>query len=191
MAVRARGLSLQEFLQLPEEKPALEYIGGVVRQKMSPKLKHGLLQYRLAEHINAVAATQGIALAVPEARTTFAGESHVPDVAVYRWDHIPLDADGEIADESPEPPDLAIEILSPGQRVAALTETCRWYVVHGVDMALLVDPRRRAVHAFWTDGAVEEWQGADRIDIDAVVPGFALTVDELFSALQVRRAPSR
>jgi Uma2 family endonuclease len=39
---------LDEFLELPEEEPALEYEAGVVKQKVSPKAPHGRLQFRLA-----------------------------------------------------------------------------------------------------------------------------------------------
>ena len=37
-------LTLDEFLLLPEERPALEYERGVITQKMAPLGWHGLLQ---------------------------------------------------------------------------------------------------------------------------------------------------
>ena len=52
MAVTRRGLTLEEFLALPEEKPALEYFNGEVTQKVSPLLRHARLQYKFAELIN-------------------------------------------------------------------------------------------------------------------------------------------
>ena len=47
MAVAGRKLTLEEFLALPEEKPALEFVAGAVRQKVSPETQHSLLQKRL------------------------------------------------------------------------------------------------------------------------------------------------
>ncbi len=44
MAVTQRRMTLEEFLALPEEKPALEYEDGVVTQKMPPQGKHASLQ---------------------------------------------------------------------------------------------------------------------------------------------------
>ncbi|MFP4219417.1 MAG: Uma2 family endonuclease, partial [Phormidium sp.] len=41
-------LSLEEFLQLPEQKPAYEYINGKPHQKPMPRGKHSLLQTRLS-----------------------------------------------------------------------------------------------------------------------------------------------
>ncbi len=39
--------SLEEFLQLPETKPASEYIDGQIVQKPMPKSRHSRLQGRL------------------------------------------------------------------------------------------------------------------------------------------------
>ncbi len=41
--VEARSLSLQEFLQQPETKPASEYIDGEIIQKPMPKGRHSRL----------------------------------------------------------------------------------------------------------------------------------------------------
>ena len=82
MAITGQTLTLEEFLQLPEEKPALEYVAGTVRQKVSPEILHGLLQGVLFEWINRFAWPRKVATAAVELRVSFAGASHVPDVVV-------------------------------------------------------------------------------------------------------------
>ncbi len=77
-------LTLEEFLKLPETKPASEYINGQIIQKPMPQGKHSKLQGKLVTGINQVAETQKIALAFPELRCTFGGHSIVPDVAVSK-----------------------------------------------------------------------------------------------------------
>ena len=48
-AFRVRqGMTLEEFLQLPEEEPSLEFIDGRVEQKVSPQKKHSATQTELA-----------------------------------------------------------------------------------------------------------------------------------------------
>ena len=47
MAISQRRLTLAEFLELPEQKPALEYETGAVKQKVSPKAPHSRLQFWL------------------------------------------------------------------------------------------------------------------------------------------------
>jgi len=104
--------SLDEFLKLPETKPASEYIDGRIYQKPMPQGKHSILQTRLSSNINQVGEPQKKALALTELRCTFEGRSLVPDVAVFEWSRIPTDADGEIANRFESYPDWIIEILS-------------------------------------------------------------------------------
>src|SRR5205823_5058350 len=44
MAIARRRMTLEQFLALDEQEPALEYVDGVVTQKLSPKFRHGLVQ---------------------------------------------------------------------------------------------------------------------------------------------------
>jgi Uma2 family endonuclease len=90
-------ITLEEFLKLPETKPASEYINGQIIQKPMPQGKHSKLQGKLVTTINKVVETQRIALAFPELRCTFGGRSIVPDVAVFAWERIPVDENGDIA----------------------------------------------------------------------------------------------
>jgi Uma2 family endonuclease len=187
MAIALRGLTLEEFLRRPERKPALEFEDGVVTQKVAPKGQHSTLQWTVAHWFNSVAKPRKLALALPELRTTYAGASYVPDVAVYRWERIPRDAAGRIADDFFEPPDIAVEIVSPRQSVNALVRRCLWYVAHGVQIALLVDARDESIVDFRPNQPARALRGADRVDFAPVLPGMELVVQELFGALLLDR----
>ncbi|HEY7067211.1 MAG TPA: Uma2 family endonuclease [Chloroflexota bacterium] len=182
-------LTLEEFLRLPEQKPALEYADGVVTQKVAPQGRHGALQWSLTTYFNNFGVPQVIAYAIPELRTTYAGVSRVPDVAVYLWDRIPWTPDGEVPDDFTAAPDVAIEIVSPDQSRPELTRKCEWYVTNGVAIALLVDPDHRSVDEFRPGQPPAAWRGADAIDFAPVLPGLRLVVDDIFSWLRPGRAP--
>jgi Uma2 family endonuclease len=83
MATVPRLLTLDEVLRLPEEEPSLEYEDGRVSQKVSPKGKHGALQFEIAGLFDLVARPGKLARVFTEVRVTFAGASRVPDI-VYR-----------------------------------------------------------------------------------------------------------
>lgn len=185
MAITQRRLTLEEFLQLPEEEPALEYIDGVVTQKVSPKAKHGMLEGRLCQFVNQFAEPGRIAFAFPETRATFGASSPVPDVSVYRWDRIPRDADGEPVDDFFLPPDIAIEIRSPSQTLRSQIERCRWYVDHGVPVALLLNRPDRSIRLFRQGRPGRLLRGNERVDLDDVLPGFELTPEALFASLRL------
>ena len=183
--IRPRQITLEQFLALPDEKPALEYFHGEVTQKVSPLARHGRLQFKFAEIINTYAEPRRLAMALPEIRGTFAGASRVPDIGIFAWDRIPRTPDSEIGNNQFIPPDIAIEILSPGQSRRDLTEKCRWYVANGVRIALLVDDERLTVTRFAATGGEETLRGNARIDLDAVLPGFELTAQALFDTLRI------
>ncbi|MEW6493241.1 MAG: Uma2 family endonuclease [Cyanobacteriota bacterium] len=81
--------TLEEFLKLPETKPASEFINGEIIHKPMPQGEHSRLQAKLCTVINQVTEAPKIAYAFPQLRCTFGGDSIIPDVAVFRWERIP------------------------------------------------------------------------------------------------------
>ena len=188
MAITRQGLTLEDFLRLPEEKPALEYeADGTVTQKVAPQGKHSRIQGRLSAWLYDRAELRELAMAFPELRTTYSGASHVPDVAVYRWERIPRDTNGEVPDVVRLPPDVAIEIRSPDQSRSRLMRRCEWYVDHGVELALLIEPQHEMVRVFRPGAAPALLQAGDQIDFGPILPGLQLGVDDLFGWLRMRR----
>jgi len=183
VAISERSLTLEAFLELPEKKPALEFEDGTVTQKVPPRGKHAALQGGIGELFNRFGRPRKLALAFSELRTTFAGYSRVPDVAVYLWDRIPRDSTDKVADDFREPPDIAVEIISPGQTSNGMVRRCLWFVENGVRAALLVDPYDESILVFRPDRAMVLLLGADQIELGDILPGFALTVEEVFGTL--------
>lgn len=68
-------LTLTEFLQIPETKPASEFIDGDIIQKPMPQGKHSTLQIDLGSSVNQVLKNKRIARAYSELRCTFGGRS--------------------------------------------------------------------------------------------------------------------
>lgn len=141
-------LTLTEFLQLPETKPAQEYINGEIIPKPMPQGKHSKLQWELLTYINTIAKVNQTAHAFPELRCTFGNRSIVPDVAILRWENIPLDEDGEVANVVETAPDWTIEILSPGQNHIKVTSNILHCLNHGCELGWLIDPESKSILIF-------------------------------------------
>lgn len=146
--ILSQPLTLAEFLAQPETEPASEFIDGQIYQKPMPQGKHSRLQLKLCDAINAGVEAQQIALAFPELRCTFGGRSLVPDVSVFTWDCIPLDAAGEIANGFECHPNWTIEILSPDQNTTKVIRNILHCLNHGTEMGWLVDPTERLIMVF-------------------------------------------
>jgi len=184
MAVSGHTLTLEEFLALPEEKPALEYTDGRIQAKMSPNAWHGRLEMSLGIRLEVGSTGPDPLIAFSETRVTFAGRSWVPDVVAYRTSRAPIGDGGEIPDDLTVPPDVAIEVTSPGQSIEAQDDRCRWLASNGVTAALRVHPRTRVVRVFRADNESGELGGSDVIDLEDIAPGLRFAVDELFSGLR-------
>ncbi|NJO75492.1 MAG: Uma2 family endonuclease [Leptolyngbyaceae cyanobacterium RM1_406_9] len=141
-------LTLAEFLQLPETKPASEYLDGQIIQKPMPQGKHSAIQGELVPAINGIVKSKRIARAFPELRCTFGGRSTVPDIAVFLWNRIPRDENGEVANMFPAAPDWTIEILSPDQNQTKVTKNILHCLRHGTQVGWLIDPDEQTVFVY-------------------------------------------
>ena len=140
MAQVSKPPTLPEFLELPETKPASEYINGEIIQKPMPKGRHSRLQGKLCATINQVSEEPKLAYAFPELRCSFGGRSIVPDVAVFRWERIPFTPEGDVPDNFDLPPDWTIEILSPEQKPNKVLGNILHCLEHGSRLGWFVDP---------------------------------------------------
>ena len=175
-------MTLEEFLALPEEKPYLEYVDGVVQQKMAPTPDHIELQAILRNTLNASADGRHLGRAFTEVRFVHEGVAFVPDVGYYRREHLQV-LPGRRYAQNLGVPDIAIEVVSPEQRLTRQIQKCLRFLELGAALSLVVDPEDEAVLAFRPGQQPVVLRGADRIDLDDVLPGFPLTVEQLFRAV--------
>lgn len=183
---KSPSITLKEFLELPETKPASEYIDGEIIQKPMPKTRHSRLQAKSIETINGVVEEQQIAYAFPELRCTFDGRSLVPDVAVLLWERIKFDAKGEPVDDVLIAPDWTIEILSPEQSSNRVTGNILHCLKHGCQLGWLIDPDDRSILVFVPKQQPELFHGSDALTmLDGI--GLSLTAERVFGWLKMGR----
>jgi Uma2 family endonuclease len=145
----SKPLTLEEFLKLPETKPASEHINGQIIQKPMPQGEHSTIRGELVTAINAVVKPQRIARAFLELRCTFGGRSTVPDVSVFTWHRIPRDENGEIANVFLAAPNWTIEVLSPAQSQTKVTKNILHCLKYGTQMGWLIAPDEQTVFVYF------------------------------------------
>ena len=77
-------------------------------------------------------------------------------------------------------PDLVVEILSPTDRPKTLRRKLDEYFAAGVRMAWVIDPAARVVRVHRSGGQVRTVEAGDVIAGEDVLPGFELSVDDVF-----------
>ena len=180
----SKPLTLEEFLKLPETKPASEYIDGRIIQKPMPQGEHSVIQGELIIVINAVVKPKKVARAFPELRCTFGGRSIVPDVAVFTWERIPRKENGGVANVFKAAPDWIIEILSPDQSATKVTKKILHSLKHETQMGWLIDPEEEFVFVYFADRTIAFFEEpGDRIPVPPFAESFNITVGEMFGWL--------
>jgi Uma2 family endonuclease len=163
----------EEYLSLPEEKPYLEYVDGVVLQKPVVNRKHRRIVGRLDALFDAFVRSYGGDYG-PEGRVQLrSGGFRLPDTAYW--------APGRPTDDD-SLPTLAVEVRSPDQTMTELRGKCRQFRTSGVDVCWLIDPEARVAEVFEGPRDAERLPRHGTLE-SAFLPGFSLPVDELFSVL--------
>ena len=83
----------------------------------------------------------------------------------------------------PLAPDLAVEVLSPSDRMVDALSKAAMYLQAGVRLVWLVDPASLTVTVFRPDAAPMTLHSGDTLDGGAVLPGFSVPVAVLFSPI--------
>ncbi len=99
-----------------------------------------------------------------------------PDVWFVRADRVPEDVLDEFF---PGSPDLAVEVLSPSDRFAAVVDKARDYLAAGTLLVWVIDPKGRTAAAFYPDGSARLLGEDDVLDGGDVLPGFSVRLRDL------------
>lgn len=79
------------------------------------------------------------------------------------------------------PPEIVIEVLSPGNRWVEILDKVDEYLNIGVDLVWIVDPKRKEVFSYHTLDKVTRYAMGDVLTASEILPNFELPIEELFA----------
>jgi Uma2 family endonuclease len=143
---------------LDDEPPYLEVLDGETQPDVSPYDMHGQLAVRIGAQLDEWAGDRGSV--GTEVRFYFLRpdgkwSSLLPDVKYTSYARLP----GSLDEEWQRPriaPDLAVELMSPGDRPGRLRRKVEIYLEFGARVVMVVHPVGRRVVLHRPDGSVEE-----------------------------------
>ena len=77
-------------------------------------------------------------------------------------------------------PDLAVEVLSPNDKVYEVDEKIEEYLAAGVPLVWVINPETRIVEVHRKDGTVSKLYAHDELSGEDILPGFRCQVGSLF-----------
>ncbi len=114
-------------------------------------------------------------------RCTFGEASIVPDIAVFRWERIPRDESGQVANRFQIYPDWAIEILSPDQKQNKVLANLLHCIENGTELGWLLDPKDQNILVV-NDRRIQIFQGIDPLPVLNGI-NLELTAEQIFGWL--------
>jgi len=128
-------ISVEEYLHTSFEGCDCEYLDGEIVERNMGELEHGTIQGELIARLKAIKTPK--LRVVAEIRIRISPSRYrIPDIGVW----LP----GDIGTRIPTvPPFLAIEILSPEDRMTRMKKKIEEYLAIGVQWIWVIDPEER------------------------------------------------
>lgn len=167
-------MTADEFLALPESQERYELVDGVAIMAPSPSFEHQDLVLEIACQLRVFLQDHPIGCVVTEV------DVRLRDDLVYRPDivYVSSSTRARIHGAVTEPPELVVEVVSPGAAKRDLVEKRRDYERAGVAEYWVIDLQSREMH-FWghENGRYATMPVAGDGFRSKAVPGFALRLD--------------
>lgn len=154
----------------------VEKIMGVQEAYLAALIVQLLGEFLRAHDLGFIMGADGMARLAP-------GSIRIPDVSFISWSQIPGRTVPRVAVLGVAP-DLAVEVLSPGNTEQEMTRKLYDYFSAGVRLVWFVDPACRTVRVLTGVGNVTLLSETQSLDGGVVLPGLVVPLRDLFGRLE-------
>ena len=175
-------MTAEDLARLPDDGCQYELVKGVLRRMAPASFRPSNVAMRIAIEIGAYAKEHGLG------ELTGADGGYIlergpdtvlaPDVAFVRAERLPSAAEQEHF--APIAPDLAIEVVSPSDRMRKVNEKVDHYLAAGVPLVWVFHPRRRTVTVRRPNQPPHVLREGDELDGEDILPGFRLPIADVY-----------
>jgi Uma2 family endonuclease len=183
MSTTVQPVTADDLLRMPDDGFRYELVKGELRRMAPAGHEHGRVAvrftWRVAQHVEAnnlgavYAAETGFLIA------TNPDTVRAPDVGFVRRKR--LEGIGKVEGYWPGAPDLAVEVVSPGDTYTEVEEKAIEWIEAGALMVLALNPRKRSVTRYRSLNDITILNEDAILDLDEIVPGFKVAVKDIFS----------
>ena len=173
-----------ELLAMPRGRARYELIRGELITMSPGGTRHGIIASRIDRRLAPYVELHQLG-EVTGAETGFLIEVdpdtvRAPDCAFISRERIP--ADGWPDEYFPGAPDLAIEVVSPDDRISEVERKVAVWFKAGTRRVWVVNPIQRSLTDYAAPRRFRVLPEADEVDGGEVIPGFRCRVSEFFPA---------
>ena len=175
-------MTAEELFDLPDDGGRCELVEGELAHRTRRGAAHGALAARTGRLLDEYVEAHDLGVCCG-AETGFIlrrapDTVRAPDAAVVLKSRIP--ETGIPSSYWPFAPDLAVEVVSPSDRLAEVHVKITEYFTAGTRLVWLVEPETRMVHVYRSPQEVDVVGTEQDLDGGDVLPGFRCEVRRLF-----------
>jgi Uma2 family endonuclease len=184
MATTTQVVSAEDLMRLPDDGFRYELVKGELVKMPPAGSAHGnsamKLGWRLAHHVET--NRLGVVFAAETGFRISSDPDTVRGIDIAFVSQRRIEEVGDVQGYWPGAPDLAVEVISPGDTYTEVEEKVEAYLQAGSKAVWVVNPQRRTVAVYRSLSDVAILLERDMLDAGEVVPGFQCRVSEIFSA---------
>ena len=182
MATQLQLVTAEELLEMPADGVRRELVRGELKEMTPPGHLHGRTAMRIGARLDRHVEENGLG-AVYAAETGFRLASEpdtvrAADAAFVRQERV--EQIGDAPGYFPGPPDLAIEVVSPGDRFSEVEGKVLEWLDAGTRIVIVMNPAKWTATVYRSRSDIAVLGVDDTLDGADVVPGWAVAVSELF-----------
>ena len=180
MTAPAAPMTAEELLRANIPNKRTELVRGVLVVREPAGARHGgvatSLALRLGAHVERSGAGRLFAAETGFTLTRGPDTVRAPDVAFVSRERLPEPLPQGYFDLAP---DLAVEVLSPGDRPGEVLAKVADWVSAGTRLVWIVDPERRLARCYRADGTESLMSADGTLDGEDVLPGFSCPLESI------------
>jgi Uma2 family endonuclease len=184
MAVATRpSTTADELLHMPKDSLRRELIRGELHVMSPAGFEHGRIAWVMAgllfAHVRKTDSGVGTGAETGFVLSRDPDTVRAPDAAFISKKR--AEKVGGTAKFWPGAPDFAVEVISPEDTYREVREKALEWLAAGTIIVLVLDPPKRTATVYRAQGDVHVYSGVDdTVDLNDAVPGFSVSVAELF-----------
>ena len=175
-------LGVDDLYRMPDDEFRYELVSGRLISEPPTGVRHGYVSAQLCSLLVRYARRHGGVVLTGEPGFILQRSPdtvRAPDVAwIRRERYLTLEDEGKYF---PGAPDLAVEVLSPGNTRLAIAEKVADYLSAGAALVWVADPKSQAITSHRDGQAPQKLTGSALLTAPDLLPDLALPVSELFS----------
>jgi len=175
-------MTAEELLQLPDDDLRHELINGELITMPLPKLPHGRSATRLGLQLAQFVVENELGevyISDVGFQLTWNPDTVVgPDISFISKER--LEQAGDVKGYWQGPPDLAVEVYSPGYRPGKVRDRISRLFSVGTKQVWIVALKDSTVAVYRSESDITTFSGSDYLEAQDLLPGFRISLEKIF-----------